>query len=443
MTNYYTVSELNFQVPAKDTSESLEEIPERLIRGYHIPEKISAKTAIESKGLEKVLLETSEMPRPGQGFLETSEMPRPVQGFRDLLNESEKIVDDDCGYETAKLGLSSYEIKLVNTAQIMKYLETQRDVIQFLDEESVTEEMKLAAVRFDGESIKYIEDPTDEMKLAAVASNGLSIVYIRDSTREMKLIAVRQNGLAILGIFSSLNDNEKSRRMIYPDDFFDFPKYECVTEELVSLAIEALKCDASVIKFIKNPSEEMKLEAVRRDGRTIGLIENPSEEIIKASQVQISFGELNEKLKNEKELEKRLERKMNVEFYKTSLVSLNLEGRVIRFIENPTEEQKLIAVKQNGLSIEFIKEKTQTVRFHAISRNGLAIKFLDNPTLSEQIQAVRQNGLSICFISEPSDEVKLEAVRQNGLAIFEFSNPTNQMKIEAIRQNKSVYEKLV
>ena len=51
--------------------------------------------------------------------------------------------------------------------------------------------MKLEAVKQDGLTIKYINEPTEEMKLEAVKQNGLTIKYINEPTEEMKGIVIK------------------------------------------------------------------------------------------------------------------------------------------------------------------------------------------------------------------------------------------------------------
>ena len=91
------------------------------------------------------------------------------------------------------------------------------------------EQLQLMAVRRDGDTIKYIDNPSLKVQLEAVRQCGYAIEFIKNPSKEVQLEAVRQIGCAI--------------------------------------------------QYIDNPSLEVQLEAVRQDGYTIQLIKNPSDYI--------------------------------------------------------------------------------------------------------------------------------------------------------------------
>jgi hypothetical protein len=122
--------------------------------------------------------------------------------------------------------------------------------------------------------------------------------------------------------------------------------YDC--EERCMLAVSR---NGWVIRFIKDPSEEMKLEAVRQD------------------------------------------------------------GSAIRIIKNPSERVQLEAVKRNGLAIQYIENPSEAVQLAAVRQDGYAIRCIEYPSERVQLEAVRQDRTVIRLIKDPSETVQLEAAR--------------------------------
>ena len=70
----------------------------------------------------------------------------------------------------------------------------------------LSEEIQLKAVRKDGYSIRYIDNPSEELKLEAVKQNGYAIEYIDNPSFEMKLEAVKQSSSIIVDLKMDNND---------------------------------------------------------------------------------------------------------------------------------------------------------------------------------------------------------------------------------------------
>lgn len=61
---------------------------------------------------------------------------------------------------------------------------------------------------------------------------------------------------------------------------------------------------------------------------------------------------------------------------------LNIDGCLIRYVENPTEEQMIMAVKQNGMAIQYIlpMKQTEEIKLEAIKSNPMSVEFVYEPT---------------------------------------------------------------
>ena len=155
-----------------------------------------------------------------------------------------------------------------------------------------------------------------------------------------------------------------------------------------------------LIKYLKKPTEVMKLAAVKQDGRAIKYIENPSEEL--------------------------------------QLAAVKQDGRAIKYIENPNKEVQLVAFNNNYSAIEYIENPTEDMKHKAVKEDGYLIRFIKNPSEEVQLAAVQQNGMVIDCIEQPSEKVQLEAIKNiretfgNDLAIYtifnNIKNPTKKVK---------------
>lgn len=69
---------------------------------------------------------------------------------------------------------------------------------------------------------------------------------------------------------------------------------------------------------------------------------------------------------------------------------LNIDGTLIRFVENPTMDQMMMAVKQNGMAIQYILPANQTkeMKEEAIKSNPISIEYVYKPTYEMWINAV-------------------------------------------------------
>lgn len=84
------------------------------------------------------------------------------------------------------------------------------------------------------------------------------------------------------------------------------------------------------------------------------------------------------------------------EHYKIEWVKQNCSA--IMYIENPSVEVQLTAVKETQLT--------------AVKRDGRVIRYINNPSEEVQLASVKQNCRSIRYIKNPSEEVKLIATNQ-------------------------------
>lgn len=70
---------------------------------------------------------------------------------------------------------------------------------------------------------------------------------------------------------------------------------------------------------------------------------------------------------------------------------LDVDGTLIRHIDNPSEEMMLAAVKQNGMAIQYIlpMKQTEEIKWAAIKNNPYCFEFVYEPTIPMWLDAIQ------------------------------------------------------
>ena len=113
----------------------------------------------------------------------------------------------------------------------MKVIKEVPYVIKYMDQEKITDEMKLLAVKTYGSTIGYIENPSEELQIIAVKEDPYAIQEIENPSELVQITAVNTRADAIYNI-----DNPSER-----------------------VQMAALKKDhESAFKYIRNPSKKVE-----------------------------------------------------------------------------------------------------------------------------------------------------------------------------------------
>lgn len=73
-------------------------------------------------------------------------------------------------------------------------------ILLYGDENEITENVQIAAVEQNGQTIRFIENPSEDVQLAAVKEDGQAIRFIENPSEKVQLAAVESSNLAIFGI---------------------------------------------------------------------------------------------------------------------------------------------------------------------------------------------------------------------------------------------------
>ena len=183
------------------------------------------------------------------------------------LDQYMNSIDDELNDEEIAL------IKPVVKSLLPKFKNVSFGGRLMFNEESVTEEEKLEAVKQDSYSIQYIKNPSEKVQLEAVKQDGHSIRYIENPSEKVQLEAARQYGPNIRYI---TNPSEKVQLEAVKQNGNSIRYIENPSE---TLQLKAVKQYGPNIRYITNPSEKVQLEAVKQNGDSIDYIKNPSEAV--------------------------------------------------------------------------------------------------------------------------------------------------------------------
>lgn len=75
-------------------------------------------------------------------------------------------------------------------------------------------EETMAAVKQDGEALRYFKNQTPELCMAAVKQDCLALRLVKDQTPELCMAAVEQDGEAIKFVDKSIFENEKEKQTV-------------------------------------------------------------------------------------------------------------------------------------------------------------------------------------------------------------------------------------
>lgn len=156
---------------------------------------------------------------------------------------------------------------------------------------------------------------------------------------------------------------------------------------------DILKRYGWLIKFIKDPSEELQIESVTRGSYSIKFIKNPCDKAV--------------------------------------MLAIKGDPGLIKHIKSPSEEAQLAVVKYSPYYIRWIEKPSEKVQLEAVRQDHDAIRHIKNPTNSVQLEAVKNSWLCIKYIEDPSEKAQLVAVKSNKHAIHFIKNPTEAVKKDA------------
>jgi hypothetical protein len=166
-----------------------------------------------------------------------------------------------------------------------------------------------------------------------------------------------------------------------------------------------------LVQFMDNPTEEQKKHLLRNHPELYYTIKNPSIELqllAIRNTIRQSFFIFTRRYDNSEgntgDLE--IDRWFDLDSYEIQLAFVRIDGTMIAFIDNPSEEIQKEAVIQSPQSIQYIQNPTEKVQMMAVTKNGFLIKYIENPSENVQLYAIEKDINAFFLIDNPTEKVK-------------------------------------
>ena len=114
------------------------------------------------------------------------------------------------------------------------------------------------------------------------------------------------------------------------------------------------------------------------------------------------------------------------------MTALSRDGNNIKFVKNPTYEQKKTAIRSMPLAIQYINNLEEELQILAVKLLWNSLKYIDNPSYKVKMEAVKTRGWAIQYIDNPDEELAEIAVKKDYDAIKYIKNPSKDVQLSAI-----------
>jgi len=115
-------------------------------------------------------------------------------------------------------------------------------------------------------------------------------------------------------------------------------------------------------------------------------------------------------------------------------------GKLIKEICDPTDEQCRIAINNNINAIYYIKNPSNEILLHALKKDGLLLKIISKPTNEMIFAALRQNSHALEFVKDQTKEMIFMAAKKSPFSVSFIKNPTLDLYYELIEMNLKTYK---
>lgn len=144
-------------------------------------------------------------------------------------------------------------------------VQKEASALEFVPEQFKSEEICTLAVKQTGYTLRYVKNPSEELCKLAVQKDGYALKYVPENfqTEELCILAFESGygGRFAFRFVINQTENLCKHAVQINCEMLEYVKERFQTEELCKLAIQQ-NCDT--IKYVKNPSEEIKQFATQQ-----------------------------------------------------------------------------------------------------------------------------------------------------------------------------------
>ena len=199
--------------------------------------------------------------------------------------------------------------------------------------------------------------------------------------------------------------------------------------------IISIKNNHNSYKYIKNKSDDLDKKLLNINGLILQFIDNQSDELC-----MIAINNNINAYKYIKLYTNKIINHINTIDIELSKQILSSNGTLLEFVDEQTDELCEIACKNNINSYTFIKNKSYELNKKLLNIDGRILQFIDNQTDELCEIACKNNINAYKFIKNKSDELNLKMLNINGLLLQFISIQNDRICIIAIKQNPLAYQ---
>jgi hypothetical protein len=266
--------------------------------------------------------------------------------------------------------------------------------------------------------------PVEFMEYSIKRSYDNFQYYANKVSKETQLKVLSRHGHLLKFID---NPSDELKLCAINSDFNIIKSIKGVTHEMQLLAVK--RSWGQAIEFIDNPCEEACMQSVKLDYRNIKLIKNPNKEmaimVLKRDGKHIDYLHTKAGIQLDEDIQMAA---LSYQYTASFVVPY-----ILKYVgeEKMSTKVKNLCTKYSPSSIELFKEPTNMMKKLAVKANPMVITKIKNPSESIQVLAVTINFEVIHYIKDPSEDVQVAAVIANKRAIKLIKKPCMQASLLA------------
>jgi len=351
--------------------------------------------------------------------------PRMIKFIREPSDEWNKIAID-ADYKT---------IKYMNLSEKMQYyaLEVNPDSINYITKPS--EELILRATELD--PLVFI-DVSGNLTSKGMLKYGIN-KYMKKSS--IKYVKICDHLLSVYGdeIEPIKGGSEEMIKKLIEENENNIKWFDDLSDEICMIA---LKKNKTIFKYIKNPSEEIKLLAVILFPKNIKYLDETSNKDIYEVAI-IKKPEIIKILKKPTKELIKLAIKMDGSIVENIVVSNNNAYFNSTYLsEIFTESLYLEALNTYPKALKYINQQTYGMCVEQVNKNGKMLKYVIDKNKAVCAIAIGNKPSAIKYMSEieQSKELCTKAIKIKPKTIKYIKNPSIENYLTAISLDSSVME---
>jgi len=288
-----------------------------------------------------------------------------------------------------------------------------------------TEKEASNAIDTDANEILYVKNPTEKMFRKAITAFPYIISWFknRDISEKLQLLAVKTHGCVIR--------------------YIDNP-----TEEMKVIAALDLP---SNMELISSPSHELQMRYLSESEggtRNIVYIKNPCSDAINfvfkngtLDDIRyllinnVSYNDLSDSMKDLIDVKLRINEIMNDGDIDSLAEKETVNKILYKFGKYKTERAAIAGIREDNFNMYYVKDPTDRIIKAAIKENVCNILSVKHPSDKMKLYAVKIFPPVVHDIENPTEEMKKIAVAYHGNEICSFKNPSVELQMMAIKDD--------